>query len=304
MYNLIDKSAGTRYLAETKTRWFNLTTRQYCPELFFLSENRGLISVDKAKRRKLKKSILEQGMVMYPILCDSKLNIYDGQHRWQIVNELWDAGENIAVGIVINPWLDTDDTNKIRHRLITLQEGCVWSPFDKLKSLSEQGNETAQTILKLAYEPVKYTSKGFYGIRNAFVAMGRNPDDFETLPYVCGQEEYEFSKRIFDETKLLLTLGVKTTDKVNNWTEAFIKAWRRIRANDKSLMKEDENGDRAVVNTEALNVMIDDIGLELLGTRWRAYADKAYSSGKMGRWATVLETAIVNTFDFKNRNIS
>jgi len=241
-------------------------------------------------------------MVLNPILCDSNYNIYDGQNRWKIVNELWDTGEDIKVGISINPWLTETESPKVRRtRLQVLQKNSPWTLTEKLKSLADDGNETAKYILKLAYEPVTYTKNGIYGIRNAFVAMGRRPDDFDsTLPYVCGQDEYELSKRIFNETNLLLQLGIKTSDKANNWTEAFIKAWRRIRTNDENLVKEDENGDRTVVDTKALNVMIDEIGLDIIGVRWRCYANEAYASGKIGRWASVLETAITNTFDYEN----
>lgn len=299
-YTFNNNSAGTRCLAETKTEWYNLSTREFCPKLHRLNENRGLVPESKQRRRKLKKNIKEKGMVLQPILCDSDYNVYDGQNRWKIINELWNEGTDAILGITINPWLNENKTSEFKRSCLqALQEGTPWGPLDKLKALSDEGNEAAQCVLELAFKPSTFTKKGIYGIRNAFVAMGRNPDDFETLPYVYSQEEYYTSKRIFDETMLLLKLGVKSSDKLNNWTEAFIKAWRRIRTNDPNLKKEDENGDRAIINTKALNTMIDDIGIEALGNLWRCYADKAYATGKTGRWASVLEEAIMDTYKFK-----
>jgi hypothetical protein len=301
MKNYKINSAGTRCLAETETEWYDLTTREYCPLFHRLDLNRALVPLDRPRRRKLKNNIREKEMVLLPILCDKDYNIYDGHQRWKIVNELWDEGVNVKVGFTVNPWLNEDDPiERKRDNLISLQENTPWSPYDKLKSLADFNNETAQCILKLAYEPVTYTKKGIYGIRSAFVAMGRNPDDFDTLPVVLSPEDYELSQRIFNETNYLLTLGIKATDKANNWTEAFIKAWRRIRINDPKLAEEDENGDRAPMDTNALNAAIEDVGLDTIGSYWRLFADKAYASGKVGRWAMVLGQAILAAYDRKH----
>lgn len=295
-------SASTGCLAESTTKWYNLETREFCPKLLRSEENRSMPPVDRARRRRLKKSILKHKMVLEPILCNSELRIKNGENRWNIVNECWDEGINITVGITINPLLDKFKTSKEnREIIIDLQEGTVWSPLDRLKSLSEDSNEYAENILHFAFEPVQFTSKGIFGIRNSMVAFGRNPNDFDTLPYVCGLEEYNTGKKIFEETSKLLNMGVKDGDKANNWTEAFIKAWRRIRTNDHTLLRENEDGERLnfTKETEVLNNYINDLGLDYIGAHWRNFADKAYSSGKVGRWAGVLEDVIISCYNYK-----
>lgn len=296
--NLFD-SASIRCLAESTTRWYNLETREFCP-VIYNKENRRILPEERAKRRRLEKSIRKYGMVLQPVLCNSKGEAYDGERRFRVVHDLWEEGIDVAIPVTINPLLDKFKTSaEKRSVLIALQEGTAWTPLDKLTALKRDGNEYAENILHFAFEPVQFTSKGIFGNRNAMAAMGRNPNDFDTLPYVCGFEEYNTGKQIFEETSKLLNMGVKDGDKANNWTEAFIKAWRRIRTNDPTLCREDENGDRTVIDTKALNSMIDDLGLDYIGAHWRNFADKAYSSGKMGRWAGVLEDVIVNSYNYK-----
>ena len=295
-------SASIRCLAESTTKWYDLNTREFCPKVLHIDENRDTAPAERAKRRRLEKSIRNYGMALEPVMCNSLNEAFNGWHRWVIANKCWDEGINVVIGVTINPLLDRFKTSEEkRQAIITLQEGTPWSPFDKLVSLKKAGNEYAENILHFAFEPVEFTSKGIFGIRNTMAAFGRNPNDFDTLPYVCGLEEYNTGKRIFEETSKLLNMGVKDGDKANNWTEAFIKAWRRIRTNDHTLLRENEDGERLnfTKETEALNNYIDDLGLDYIGAHWRNFADKAYSSGKMGRWAGVLEDVIVNSYNYK-----
>lgn len=279
-------------------QYFNLSTRNECPNLKLLKPiNRELKDKSKMPYKDLEHSIRNFGYAYQPILVSADGFILDGQHRWKIVNDLWDKGVDVGISIVASPFVKSTDDN-IRQVIIDLQKGHAWTPEDKLKSLASTGNETAKLVLKLANNPLDITKKKKFGTRNAFVLMGMNPDNFDVIPEDVSQETVETANRLFEEVNTLLTIGKKEYEKANNWTEAFVKAWRRIRLNDPSLKKENEEGEKTIVDTQALNNMIDSIGLVKLGFKWRAYADKALASGRIGRWAEVFERAIVQTYEY------
>ena len=278
--------------------YYNLFNRENCPELKIIPKlQRGLSDTSKMSYKDLERSILTFGYAYQPILVSADGYILDGQHRWKIVENLWEKGINVGISIVKTPLVKSTDNN-IRNVIIDLQKGHAWTPEDKLKSLAATGNETAKLILKLANNPLDITKKKKFGARNAFVLMGMNPDNFDVIPEDVSQETVETANRLFEEVNTLLTIGKKEYEKANNWTEAFVKAWRRIRLNDPSLKKENEEGEKTIVDTQALNNMIDSIGLVKLGVKWRAYADKALASGRIGRWVEVFERAIVQTYEY------
>lgn len=304
VFNSKVKLAGnTRCLPTNCTngvQYFNLSTRNNCPVLKTININRDLKDKSKMAYKDLERSIQSFGFAFQPILVTSDYFILDGQHRWKIVNNLWDQGIDVGISMVVCPNITSTDDD-IRQVIIDLQKGHAWTPEDKIKSLSLSNNETAQFIQKMANEPVSFFKANKFGMRNAFVVLGLNPNNFDDIPEFLSMEVEEEGKKLFKEIKTLLTIGKRENDKANNWTEPFIKAWRRIRLNYKDLEKVDENGEKLVIDSEALNNMIEYVGIPEIGTKWRAYADSAFSSGKVGRWVEIFEKTIVQTYEWKSR---
>lgn len=303
MEEIKQKASGTRCQTAncaSEVQSFNLTTRDNCPKLKLIQINRELNDKTKMSYRDLEKSIRTYGQVFQPILVTLDGYILDGQHRWKIVNDLWDEGINVTVRIVVAQNIRSTDSDIISI-IIDLQKGHAWTPEDKVKSLAKTGNETAQYVLELANKQSIVFSKGKrFGIRNALVLMGRNPDNFD-LPETISQEDVKTFETLYQEIFALVSVGMKPGDKANNWTEALIKAWRRIRLSHDELEAINREGIKTPIDPEVLSRMVNEIGITEIAIKWRMYADAdgVFSSGRIPRWLNILYHTIIETYEYK-----
>lgn len=281
---------------------FNLSTRENCPKLGTISINRELNDKTKMSYRDLEKSIRTYGCVFQPILISSDNYILDGQHRWKIVQSLWNEGIDVCISMVTAHNVKSTDPD-IMSIIIDLQKGHAWTPEDKVKSLAKAGNETAQYVLELANKQSAVFSKGKrFGIRNALVLMGRNPADFD-IPEIISQEDIKKFEKLYQEINFLITVGIKSGEIANNWTEALIKAWRRIRLSYENLEGLDSNGVKTPIDAKVLNNMVEEIGITEIAMKWRQYADvdSTFSSAKISRWLNMLYKTIIETHEWKTK---
>ena len=269
---------------------YDLSNCDLLPEYRRIKGNRMLYELSN-KYKALKNSIAGFLWSFQPVLVTADGYVLDGQNRLKIMRELWDSGVDAVLLVLTLPF--TTDSFNTYKALQEIQKKMVWTPEDKINSLVEKGNETAIFIRILADEPMDFFKSGRFGIRNALVVMGINPDKVDTVPFVLTKEKQDEAEQIFNEIKILLQYGRKEFGRINNWAEAFLKAWRRIRLG-MAQEGEDENGVRTVVTPSTLNERIKEIGIEAIGEDWATAArgQNAFSTAKLGRWVYVLESAI------------
>ena len=113
------------------------------------------------------------------------------------------------------------------------------------------------------------------------------------------------AERLFNELNTILTLGNSGAGHIrqNNWSETFVKAWRRIRTNSVKTMKEDEEGVKTTIDTKALNNMIDELGIETIGLYWINYAKDVFSTARVGRWVGMIERMVLQLYAASKKNM-
>lgn len=238
----------------------------------------------------LEKSILQYKKVFVPIVVTPDGYLVDGVHRSKIARKLWDKGIDVEI-TVIEQEIPEDDKAGV---VATVQEGKAWGPEDFLKSQAELGNESAKYVLELAERPFEFSKRDKFGVRNALkLTYGGFPQGY-MMPEELDPLIKINAERLFNEITLLFHYGRKSSNFIlNNWTESFINAWRRIRMNAPNTASENEEGVKTVIDTRTLNAMIDDIGLTKIGTSWPCFAQKAFSTTRLGQWIEMFEKMIL-----------
>lgn len=280
---------GTRCLSANEVKFFNLSTSQSFPDLKKINGNRSLNNYSD-----LKKSIKKSKRVFMPVLVTNDGYVLDGQHRVKITKELWEEGVDVIIGLLSIPF--SSDSKEVCDILIDLQKGHPWTPEDKVRYYACKGNETAKYVLTLANKSCPFLKSGRFGIRNAIVLLGMNPNKFEMEEYIS-EREIEMCEKLFNELYILLNVGLDRKNKANNWLETLIKAWRRIKLYDADLGGEDETGYKYFFKPKEVRAMLDEMGIEELAPNWysSAISNGAFASSKIGRWLDVFNDSIVNT---------
>lgn len=297
-----DREAGTRCSAPTEEKLlvFNLSSSGNFPLTKKIPGQRPSFE-ESSKYRNLKKSILRYGKVYEPILITPDGYVLDGNHRLKIVKELWEKGIDVKVKVEV----ERDVPPEIVELLMVLQDGKSWSGEDFIRSQAEIGNKPAQYILELSERKVGFNQRGIFGLRNALVlTYGGIPSD-NIMPVDLDPMVVVEAERLFEELNTILTMGNsgKVHIRQNNWSETFVKAWRRIRTNNVNTMKEDEEGVKTTIDTKVLNNMIDELGIELIGSNWAAFAKDVFSTARLGRWIGMIEKMVLQLYNAKHKRI-
>lgn len=275
---------------------YDLSNYEMLPEYKRIKGNR--MHYEKSnKYQAVKRSISDFLWAFQPVLVTADGYVLDGQNRLKITRELWGEGINSVLLVVTLPF--TTESLNTYKALQELQKTRVWTPEDRINSLVELGNETAIFVRKLADEPMDFFKSGHFGIRNALVVMGINPDKMDNLPSVLTKEKQDEVESLFDEISTLLKYGREEFGRINNWLETFIKAWRRIRLG-MAQEGEDEKGVKTIISPSTLNERVKEIGVDAVGRDWATTArgQNAFSSAKLKRWVYVLERAINERYDW------
>lgn len=275
---------------------YDLSNCELLPKYRRIKGNRMLYELSN-KYKALMKSITNFEWCFQPVFVTSDGYVLDGQNRLKIMRELWDKGVDSVLLVLTLPF--SADSLNIYKALQDVQQKMVWTPEDKINSLVENGNETAIFIRKLADEPMDFFKSGHFGIRNALVVMGINPDKINGIPEVLEKDKRDEAQNLFEEIRTLLKYGREEFGRINNWLETFIKAWRRIRLG-MAQEGEDEKGVKTIISPSTLNERVKEIGVDAVGRDWATTArgQNAFSSAKLKRWVYVLERAINERYDW------
>lgn len=294
------RAAGTRCLAPTqkKTWVYTLANSQDFPIFKTIPGQRQSFE-GSSNYKDLKKSILRYHKVFVPIVVTPDGYLTDGFHRTKIVKELWNSGIDVEITVMEQ---EVPEESKIEV-MSDLQKGKAWDGEDFIYSQAQRGNKPAQYILEVANRKVDFNLRGIFGIRSAIVCTyGGMPKDY-IMPEDLDPQIVLQTEKLFSEITTLLTIGnsKKTHIKQNNWTQSFINAWRRIRTNDIKTQKEDEEGVKITIDTKALNNMIDEIGIEIIGEVWPAYAAETFSTSRLGKWVGMFERMILQLYASRDK---
>lgn len=99
---------------------------------------KGNRTVESGRRSKIRKSILEVGWIMNPIIVNENYEIIEGAGRFTILRELGKPIEYIIVSGL-----------GLKECIALNQSSTTWTSYDYIKSFAEKGNDNYKKLLNL-----------------------------------------------------------------------------------------------------------------------------------------------------------
>lgn len=151
-----------------------------------LAGNRG---VDVKRKNKIMQSIKKVGYVRSPIVVNEKLEIVDGQGRFEVLRELGKPIHYViayGAGVKECQWMNIGQTN--------------WKTFDYIKSYAELGNESYIMLLKLIKENEWMRIEEIYGaVTNKIQGHGRCGTLLKNGSFKMTKEDYAEASKVIQE---------------------------------------------------------------------------------------------------------
>lgn len=151
-----------------------------------LAGNRG---VDEKRKNKIRQSIKKVGYVRSPIVVNEKLEIIDGQGRFEVLRELGKPIHYViayGAGVKECQWMNIGQTN--------------WKTFDYIKSYAELGNESYVMLLKLIKDNEWMMIEEIYGaVTNKIQAHGHCGKILQKGTFKMTKEEYAMAAKTIRE---------------------------------------------------------------------------------------------------------
>lgn len=148
-----------------------------------LKENR---EVKEQRVKKIRKSIDSVGYIRNPIIVNEKMEIIDGQGRFEVLKE-----KGYPIEFVIDEGIGVDECRAMN------QDQTNWSVKDYVNSYCESGNKNYMNLKELADRHKEFNIMTIYSISNSKFSCGGGGDNSKILK----SGKADFSKEKFEEAK-------------------------------------------------------------------------------------------------------
>lgn len=148
-----------------------------------LKENR---EVKEQRVKKIRKSIDSVGYIRNPIIVNEKMEIIDGQGRFEVLKE-----KGYPIEFVIDEGIGVDECRAMN------QDQTNWSVKDYVNSYCQSGNKNYMNLKELADRHGEFNLATIYSISNSKFSCGGGGDNGKVLK----SGKADFSREKFEEAK-------------------------------------------------------------------------------------------------------
>lgn len=149
----------------------------------YMKENR---EVKERRVKKIRESIDNVGWLRDPLLVNEKMEIIDGQGRFEVLKE-----KGLPVEFVIQERIGVDECRAMN------QDQTNWSVLDHVKSYCASGDKDYMNLKELADRHNEFNIMTIYSISNSKFSCGGGGDNSRILK----SGKLDFSKEKFEEAR-------------------------------------------------------------------------------------------------------